>query len=122
MKDIVVKDNALVPTSKPLRTLFERTSGGMDRVAGDFDGYVLCGMGTTLGSVMPIMKNYTCESHLPSGIPLSDTCYRACFLGCSRGTMMAEILTKFRHGGKTKQAEERVIAFFANSPAHRRFS
>jgi hypothetical protein len=97
MEDIALEDNALVATSKPLRILFERTSGGLSRVANDFDAYILCGLGAAAQNVLPIVSVYSSEGQpLRKGIPLSDACYRACLLGIMLETVMVGILAKFR--------------------------
>ncbi len=97
MEDIAIEDNALVVTSQPLRMLFERTSGGLSRVAGDFDAYILCGLGATARKILPLIRSYSSEGQpLGKSIPLSDACYRACLLGIMHETVMAGILAKFR--------------------------
>lgn len=62
MRALKVDSNTLVPTSDLVRENISWTSGGLDRISGDFDGYVLVGMGFSFVHLMAIIKSHRPKS------------------------------------------------------------
>jgi hypothetical protein len=76
---LTVTDGALVSTEPSLRRIFKMSSGGAASIEPRFDRYILCGMGSGLSVLVPLLR--TCR---PATIPpdarqvLSHACYAAC--------------------------------------------
>lgn len=58
MRALKVESGCLVPTTELLHRNLEWTSEGLDRVAGDFDAYVLVGMGLSFVHLMAILRTH----------------------------------------------------------------
>jgi hypothetical protein len=95
--DLTVEDGALVTSDKPLMKLLRYTSGGKDRIDGAYDGYILCGLALSLTNLTPIVKCFRSEGESKDmRMALSDACYRACFVGTCRVSLMGQTLAKLR--------------------------
>jgi hypothetical protein len=96
--DLAVSGGKLMATSRRLQLLFEKISGGLIAITGDFDRYILCGLGGNLATVSAFVRLYAAERHgRGSGVrPLSDACYQACLRGLLDASMMAVVLGKLR--------------------------
>ena len=77
--NLVVKDGALVPTDPRLRRAFAERAGGATRIEPRFDGYILCGMGSGVKTILPLLSQHRPTTIAPDGRQgLSNACYAAC--------------------------------------------
>ena len=77
--NLAVQDGALVPTDPRLRRAFKERAGGATRIEPRFDSYILCGMGSGVKAVLPLLSRHRPATIAPDGRQgLSNACYAAC--------------------------------------------
>ena len=92
-----VQDGVLVTEDQRLRRAFEASSGGADRIEPRFDRYLLCGLGSGVNSVIPLLR-----AHRPATLArddrqaLSNACYAACMARVLALTPMMWMLGRLR--------------------------
>lgn len=88
MRALRVESKSLVPTKDLVRQNLVWTSGGLDHVPGDFDAYVLVGMGVSLVHLMSLLKIHRPPSFYDPADKeqqlVSDRAF-SCFMGATLG-------------------------------------
>lgn len=88
--DLVVSGNALVANGGKLGSLFATASGGLDRIAADYDHYLVCGYGLTVATVRGAYLSALQPDRAPRARFLDET------MAALRGTAMMEVMTRLR--------------------------
>jgi hypothetical protein len=112
--NLAVKDGALVPTDPRLRRAFNERGGGAIRIEPRFDGYILCGMGSGMKSVLPLLSQHRPATIARDGRQaLSNACYAACMARLLALTPMMWLLGLLR---QISDAPAVLVATPASAP------
>jgi hypothetical protein len=97
MNGLSVSDGALAPHNQWLTDALERTSGGESRIAGDYDRYVIHGMGLSVYLAIEVARKFRAEHHADDGRkPISDDRYAELVCRTARDTIAGRTLAKLR--------------------------
>jgi hypothetical protein len=94
---LIVQDGALVAGDKSLRLAFKHSSGGADRIAPRFDRYVLCGLGSSMRTILPLFRALRPATIAPDDRQIvSNACYAACMARLLSMTPLMWLLEQVR--------------------------
>jgi hypothetical protein len=97
MDGLAVSGHALVATTDLLRRKFDSTSGGKSEIAGDYDCYIVNGLGFAAYRVLKLYEQCRAESYAQDERqPISDECFHSAFYGCLRESRAVRIITCLR--------------------------
>lgn len=98
MMDLVLSGGSIAPATEELRQRFKRTSRGKLAIEGDYDGYIVYGLGLIASRVMLLYENCRAESHAPAAgrQPISDECFQLAYYGLLRETRAARAVALLR--------------------------
>jgi hypothetical protein len=112
--NLAVQDGALVPTDPRLRRAFKERAGGATRIEPRFDSYILCGMGSGVKAVLPLLSQHRPATIAPDGRQgLSNACYAACMARVLGLTPMMWLLGLLR---QISDAPAALVATPASAP------
>lgn len=93
MEGLAFLDRSLIATTELLRRRFERSSGGKSEIEGNYDGYIVCGLGLNADCVRRLYKSCRAESHKRDGRqPISDECFNLALYGRLRRTRAVAVV------------------------------
>jgi hypothetical protein len=94
---LAVSGHALVATTDLLRRKFNDTSGGKSEIAGDYDCYIVNGLGIAAHRVLKLYGQCRAESYAQDERqPISDECFHWAFYGCLRESRAVRIIGYLR--------------------------
>jgi hypothetical protein len=112
--NLAVQDGALVPTDPRLRRAFKERTGGSTRIEPRFGSYILCGLGSGVKSVLPLLAHHRPATIAPDGRQaLSNACYAACMARLLALTPMMWLLGLLR---QISDAPAALVATPASAP------
>lgn len=93
MEGLALSGCSLIATTEFLQQKFERSSGGKSEIEGNYDGYVVCGLGLNVDCVRRLYNACRAESHKRDGRqPISDECFNLALYGRLRETRAAAVV------------------------------
>jgi len=95
--ELNVSDGRLVCPDTRLRRHFARLSGGADAITGDYDRYLVCGVGWGIRFLLAAIGKFRSEDQVTDDrIPLSEDCYARAMAGLLRDSLSMQTVTKLR--------------------------
>lgn len=97
MMDLALSNGSITAATEQLGQKFRRSSRGKFAIEGDYDGYIVQGLGLMAKRVLPLYENCRAESHAPDGRqPLSDECFQQACYGLLRETRAVRTVALLR--------------------------